>query len=156
MGHKKSKLILACNFIKNQLILMQFSLFDFKLNSTCDRMNFIHLTLLMSLHYLVKVETVKMHLNASSAFNVSTKQLLNASDHIDSFIKCSDESYRWEFISEHVFKVSAIRMHTWSRMVMPQDSRNIDNVRGQRQTECASSIFAGRRCRELLHTHIVA
>jgi len=37
----------------------------------CDGMNFTHRTWLMSLHYLVKVETPKMHANANSAFNVN-------------------------------------------------------------------------------------
>ena len=39
---------------------MQFSLLDLEMNDTCDGMNFTHLTQLMLLHYLVKVETVKM------------------------------------------------------------------------------------------------
>jgi len=50
---------------------MQFSLFDFKMNDTCEGMNFTHLTQLMLLHYLVKVETPKMRVNTTSAFNVN-------------------------------------------------------------------------------------
>jgi len=33
---------------------------DLQMNVTCDIMNFIHLTWLMLLHYLVTVETLKM------------------------------------------------------------------------------------------------
>jgi len=36
-------------------------------------MNFTHLACLMSLHYLVKIETPKMHVNTNSAFNVNYK-----------------------------------------------------------------------------------
>jgi len=50
---------------------MPFSLLDFKKNCTCDGMNFAHLTWLMILHYLVKLEASKMHLNTNSAFNVN-------------------------------------------------------------------------------------
>jgi len=52
---------------------MQFSLLDFKMNDTCEGMNFTHLTWLLLLHYLVKVETPKMHVNTTSAFNVNYK-----------------------------------------------------------------------------------
>jgi len=36
---KKSQHIFVCNFVKNQRILMQCSLLDFKMNETCDCMN---------------------------------------------------------------------------------------------------------------------
>jgi len=39
---------------------MQFSLLDLQMNATCDIMNFTHLTSLVLLHCLVKVETMKM------------------------------------------------------------------------------------------------
>jgi len=52
---------------------MPFSLLDLEKNSTCDGMNFIHLTLFVLLHYLVKVETPKMNVNTNSAFNVNYK-----------------------------------------------------------------------------------
>ena len=39
---------------------MHFSLLDLTMNDTCDGMNLAHLTYLMLLHYLAKVETVKM------------------------------------------------------------------------------------------------
>ena len=52
---------------------MPFSLLFLEKNSTCDGMNFTHLTWLMLLHYLVKVETLKMNVNTNSAFNVSYK-----------------------------------------------------------------------------------
>jgi len=41
---KRSQLVFVCNFVKNQQILMQFSLLDFKMNDTCGGMNFTHLT----------------------------------------------------------------------------------------------------------------
>jgi len=50
-----------------------FSLLDFKMNSICECMNFTQLTYLMLLHNLVKVETPKMHVNTTSAFNVNYK-----------------------------------------------------------------------------------
>jgi len=46
----------------------------------------------MLLHYLVKVETAKMHANTASAFNANYKIPLNESNYIDSFIKCFVES----------------------------------------------------------------
>jgi len=52
---------------------MPFSLLDLEKNSTCDGINFTHLASLMLLHYLVKVETPKMHVNTNSAFNVNYK-----------------------------------------------------------------------------------
>ena len=48
---------------------MPFPLLDLEKNSTCDDMNFTHLTWLMLLHYLVKFKTPKMHVNTNSAFN---------------------------------------------------------------------------------------
>jgi len=50
----------VCNFVEYQRILMHFSLLELAMSDTCDGMNFTHLTKLMLLHYLVKVETVKM------------------------------------------------------------------------------------------------
>jgi len=45
VGYKKgSNLFLSVTSSKNQQILMQFSLLDFKMNNTCDGMNFTHLT----------------------------------------------------------------------------------------------------------------
>jgi len=44
VDHKKSRLIFVGNFIKNQWILMQFSLLDLEMNDKCDSMNFTHLT----------------------------------------------------------------------------------------------------------------
>jgi len=54
-------------------------------------MNFTHLTWLVLLHYFVKVETPKMHVNTNSAFNVNYKIASNAPNYIDSFTQCSDE-----------------------------------------------------------------
>jgi len=45
MSHKiRSQLIFVCNFVKNQRILMQFSLLELTMNDTCDSMNFTHIT----------------------------------------------------------------------------------------------------------------
>jgi len=52
---------------------MSFSPLDLEKNSTCDDMNITHLTWLILLHYLVKVETLKMHVNTNSVFNVNYK-----------------------------------------------------------------------------------
>jgi len=52
---------------------MLFSLLDLEKNSTCDGMNFTHLTWLMLLHYLVKFETPSVHVNTNSAYNVNYK-----------------------------------------------------------------------------------
>jgi len=43
------------------------------------------------LQYLVKVKKTEMHVNTTSAFNVNYKIAVN---YIDSFIKCSGESYK--------------------------------------------------------------
>jgi len=50
---------------------MPFSLLDLQKKCTCDSVNFSHLTWLMLLLYLVKVETLKMHANTNSAFNIN-------------------------------------------------------------------------------------
>ena len=52
---------------------MPFSLLDLEKSSTFDGMNFSHHTRLMLLHYLVKFETPKMHVNTNSALNVNYK-----------------------------------------------------------------------------------
>jgi len=41
---KRSQVIFVCNFVKNQRILMQFSLIDLEMNGTCESMNFTHFT----------------------------------------------------------------------------------------------------------------
>jgi len=41
---KRSQLIFACNFVKNQRILMQLSLINLEMNVTCNSMNATHLT----------------------------------------------------------------------------------------------------------------
>jgi len=73
------------------------------MNGTSEGMNITYLTLLMLLHYVVKVETPEMHVNATSAFNVNNNTDVTRIKFHDSFIKYSDESYKWTFISEHVF-----------------------------------------------------
>jgi len=50
---------------------MPFSQLGLEKNCTCDVMNLTHLTWLLLLHYLVKVETMKMHVNTNSAFNIN-------------------------------------------------------------------------------------
>ena len=47
---KVSWLIFVRNFVKNQQVLMQFSLLDLTMNDTSDGMNLTHLTYLMLLH----------------------------------------------------------------------------------------------------------
>ena len=47
---------------------MVFSLLDLEKKCTSDGMNLTHLTWLMLLHCIVKVETPKMHVNTNSAF----------------------------------------------------------------------------------------
>jgi len=49
---KRSQLIFVHNFIKNQWILMQFSLLDLEVSGIFDIINFTHFTCLMLLHYL--------------------------------------------------------------------------------------------------------
>jgi len=86
---------------------MQFLLLDFKMNDTCDCTNFTHLTWLLLLHYLVKFETPKMHVNTTSYFIVSRYLQNNRYMHqiyIDSFIKYSDESY-----NEHSYQNMCFR-----------------------------------------------
>ena len=52
---------------------MLFSLLDLEKKRKCDGMNLTHLIWLVLLHYLVKIETPKMHVNTNSAFNVNYK-----------------------------------------------------------------------------------
>ena len=40
VSHKISQLVFVCSFVKNQRILMQFSLLYFIMNGTCDGVNF--------------------------------------------------------------------------------------------------------------------
>ena len=56
-------------------MLMPFSLLDLEKNCTCDGMKLTHFTSLVLLHYLVKVETPKMHSNTNSAFNVNNYEI---------------------------------------------------------------------------------
>jgi len=72
---------------------MPFSLLDLEKNIICDDMKFTHLAWLVLLHYLVKVETPKMHVNTTSAFNFKYKIAIKCTQFIDSFIKCSDEAH---------------------------------------------------------------
>ena len=66
---------------------MQFSLLDFKMNDTCDGMNFTDLTKLLLLHYFAKVMTWKMLVNTTVAFNVNYKTVVTCIKYVDSFIK---------------------------------------------------------------------
>ena len=52
-----------CNLVKNQWISVRFSLLDLRMNDAHKGINFALLTWLMFLHYLVKVEALKMHAN---------------------------------------------------------------------------------------------
>jgi len=44
VSHKKEPTYFLRNFVKNQLILMQFSLLGLTMNGTCDSINLTHLT----------------------------------------------------------------------------------------------------------------
>jgi len=70
---------------------MPLSLLDSEKNCTYDCMNFTHLSWLMLLHYLVKVETTKMRVNTNSAFNINYEIAVKCTNYIDSLIKCSEE-----------------------------------------------------------------
>jgi len=72
---------------------MPFSLLDLEKNITCVGMNFTHVTWLMLLHHLVKVETPKMHVNPNSSFNVNYEIAVKCTKYIDSFVKWSDEPH---------------------------------------------------------------
>jgi len=103
---------------------MPFSLLDVKMNGTCDGVYFTCLNYLVLLHYLVKIETPKMQTNRNSYSNINYKTAIKCINLLstDSFIIC-DKSYKWT--SEHAFKVSATRTHTWSQMVMPHTAASI-------------------------------
>jgi len=58
VGHRAN--IFVCDFVKNQQICMQFLLLDLQMNDTRDSINLIHITLLVLLHYLVKVKALEM------------------------------------------------------------------------------------------------
>jgi len=47
----------------------------------------------MLLHYLVKIETPKMHVNTNSASNVNYKRPSNVPNYNDGFTRCSDETH---------------------------------------------------------------
>jgi len=58
--------------VKKQLILVQFSLLEFKIHNSCDDMYFTpHLITL--LNYIFKVKTTKMRMNTNSTFNINSK-----------------------------------------------------------------------------------
>jgi len=52
-------LFFVYNFVRNQWILMLFSLIDLEMNARCKGMNLIYLAQFTLLHYLVIVETLK-------------------------------------------------------------------------------------------------
>ena len=43
-GWVLAHILVVCNFVKNQRILMQFSVLELTMKGTCDGMNFTHLT----------------------------------------------------------------------------------------------------------------
>jgi len=109
---------------------MPFSLLDLEKNCTCDCMNFTHLTWLMLLLYLVKVETTKMHVNTNSAFNINYEIAVKCKKLYWQFHKMFwwTTRYKWTTISQHVFKVSATSTHTWSQTVAPLVNRSLNDV----------------------------
>ena len=52
---------------------MPFSLLDLEMNGTHKNVNLANLALLVLLNYLVKFETLKMHVYTNLAFNVNYK-----------------------------------------------------------------------------------
>jgi len=68
----------------------------------------------------------------------TTKLPLHASNYIDSFIKCSGES----FMSEHVFEVSTTSIHTMISDGHATGQSQCWWCPGQRQTKFASSVSA--------------
>jgi len=104
---------------------MPFSLLDLEKNVTCDGMNFTHLTWLMLLLYLVKVETPKMHVNINLSLNVNYEMASKCTKLHWQFHKMF---YKWTVISQHAFKVSVTSTHTWSQMVALLNNRSINNV----------------------------
>ena len=66
---KRTNLFLSVTSSKSTDLHAVFTV-RFKMNGTCD-VHFTHLTYLILLHYLVKVETPKVFVNANSAFNVN-------------------------------------------------------------------------------------
>jgi len=93
-------------------------------------MKFAHLTWLLLLHYLVKVETPNMHVNTNSAFNVNHKIAVKCTKLHWQFHKMFwwSTQYKYTIISQHVFKVSATSTHTWSQTVAPLVNGSLDNV----------------------------
>jgi len=72
VGHKKgANSLLHVTFVKNPRISMPLSPLHLGMNDTHHGVNLAHLTYLMLLYYLVKVEMLKMHVNTNLAFNVN-------------------------------------------------------------------------------------
>jgi len=71
-----------------------------------------------------------MHVKTTSAFNVNYKIAVACIKYIDSFIKCSGESYKWNIRMRTCvhFKVCTTSTRTWSQTVAPLVSRSIDNA----------------------------
>jgi len=67
---KRSQLSFVCNSVKYLQISMPFFTVRFRKELHVWSMN-VHLTWLLLLHYLVKVETPKIYMNTNSAFNVN-------------------------------------------------------------------------------------
>jgi len=74
---------------------MSFSLLDLEKNCTCACMNFTHLTWLMLLHCLVKVQTTKMHVNTNSAFSMNYE------------IAIKWTKLHWQFLMNHIIQMNS-------------------------------------------------
>jgi len=109
---------------------MPFSLLDLEKNCTCDSINLTHIAWLVLLNYLVKFEKPKMHVNMNSSFNVNYKISVICTKLQWQFHKMFwwTAQYKWTIISQHVFKVSATSMHTWSQTVVPLVNRSLDSI----------------------------
>jgi len=116
-----------------------------------------HLTNVTLLHYLGKVETLKMHVNTNSAFNVNYEIAVKCTKLYWQFHKMfwwtmHIIQYKRTIISQHVFKESA----TNTRTMIPEVRRSrhwsicISSITFclelQSQPKFASSVFAGHGC----------
>jgi len=86
----------------------------------------------MLLHYLVKFETLKMHVKTNWAFNVNYKIAVRCIKLHGQFHEMfwQTTSCKWTIISQHVFnfKVSATSMHAWYHAVTPLVNHSVDDV----------------------------
>ena len=127
------------NFVKNQQILIRFSLSDFKMNDACDSMNLPTFSLNLCCYTtLWKSKNQKCMWTQLQLLMITTKWPLHASNCTDSFKK-KCESYKWTCIQsvhhQHAHRIS-------DGHATGQSQRRW--CPGQSETKFASSFFAGR------------